>query len=29
MTTRYTEEYRRDAVRVAATSGLTLPQIAS
>jgi transposase len=29
MATRYTEEFRRDAVRIATTSGLTRPQIAS
>ena len=29
MATRYTDEFRRDAVRIAATSGLTRPQIAS
>ena len=29
MATSYTEEFRRDAVRIATTSGLTRPQIAS
>ena len=29
MVTRYTEEFRRDAVRIATTGGLTRPQIAS
>lgn len=29
MTIRYTEEFRRDAVRIATTSGLTRPQAAS
>jgi transposase len=29
MATKYTEEFRRDAVRIAVTSGLTRPQIAS
>lgn len=29
MATRYTDEFRRDAVRIAITSGLTRPQIAS
>jgi transposase len=29
MATRYTEEFRRDEVRIATTSGLTRPQIAS
>ena len=29
MTITYTEEFRRDAVRIATTSGLTRPQIAS
>ena len=29
MAMRYTEEFRRDAVRIATTSGLTRPQIAS
>ena len=29
MAPRYTEEFRRDAVRIATTSGLTRPQIAS
>jgi len=29
MATRYTEEFCRDAVRIATTSGLTRPQIAS
>jgi len=29
METRYTEEFRQDAVRIAITSGLTRPQIAS
>jgi len=29
MTIRYTEEFRRDAVSIATTSGLTRPQIAS
>lgn len=29
MATRYTEEFRRDAVGIATTSGLTRPQIAS
>jgi len=28
MTIRYTDEFRRDAVRIATTSGLTRPQIA-
>ena len=29
MTIKYTEEFRRDAVRIATTSGLTRPQVAS
>jgi len=29
MTTKYTDEFRRDAVRMAMTSGLTRPQLAS
>jgi len=29
MATRYTEEFRRDAVRIATTSGLTRPQVSS
>ena len=29
MATRYTDEFRRDAVRIATTSGLTRPQAAS
>lgn len=29
MATSYTEEFRRDAVRISTTSGLTRPQIAS
>ena len=29
MTIKYTDEFRRDAVRIATTSGLTRPQIAS
>lgn len=29
MTLKYTEEFRRDAVRIAMTSGLTRPKIAS
>ena len=29
MATSYTEEFRRDAVRIATSSGLTRPQIAS
>jgi transposase len=29
MATRYTDEFRRDAVRIAETSGLTRPQAAS
>jgi len=29
MAVRYTDEFRRDAVRIATTSGLTRPQIAS
>ncbi|QCO54542.1 IS3 family transposase [Pseudorhodobacter turbinis] len=29
MATRYTDEFRRDAVRIAVTSGLTRPQVAS
>ena len=29
MATRYTEEFRRDAVRIALTSGLTGPQLSS
>jgi transposase len=29
MATRYTDEFRRDAVRIAVTSGLTLPQVSS
>ena len=29
MATRYTEEFRRDAVRIAITSGLTRPKLAS
>jgi len=29
MALRYTDEFRRDAVRIATTSGLTRPQIAS
>jgi len=29
MATSYTEEFRRDAVRIATTSGLTRPQVAS
>lgn len=29
MAPRYSDEFRRDAVRIAATSGLTRPQIAS
>jgi transposase len=29
MATRYTEEFRRDAVRIATNSGLTRPQIVS
>ena len=29
MATRYTEEFRRDAVRVTTTSGLTRPQVSS
>jgi transposase len=29
MATRYTEEFRRDEVRIATTSGLTRPQIVS
>ena len=29
MATKYTDEFRRDAVRIAATSGLTRPQAAS
>ena len=29
MGTRYTDEFRRDAVRIAVTSGLTRPQVSS
>jgi len=29
MATRYTDEFRRDAVRIAVTSGLTRPQVSS
>ena len=29
MATRYTDEFRRDAVRIATTSGLTRPQVSS
>ena len=29
MATRYTDEVRRDAVRIATTSGLTRPQVSS
>ena len=29
MAKRYTDEFRRDAVRIATTSGLTLPQLSS
>ncbi len=29
MSTRYTDEFRRDAVRIAITSGLTRPQVSS
>ena len=29
MATRYTNEFRRDAVRIATTSGLTRPQVSS
>jgi transposase len=29
MATRYTDEFRRDAVRIAITSGLTRPQVSS
>jgi len=29
MITKYTDEFRRDAVRMAMTSGLTLPKLAS
>ena len=29
MATRYTDEFRRDAVRIATTSGLTRPQLSS
>jgi transposase len=29
MATRYTDEFRRDAVRTAVTSGLTRPQVSS
>ena len=29
MATRYTDAFRRDAVRIATTSGLTRPQIAA
>lgn len=29
MATRYTDEFRRDAVRIAITSGLTRPKVAS
>jgi transposase len=29
MATRYTDEFRRDAVRIAVTSGLTRPQLSS
>jgi transposase len=29
MATRYTEEFRRDAVRIATTIGLTRPQVSS
>jgi transposase len=29
MATKYTDEFRRDAVRIATTSGLTRPQVSS
>jgi transposase len=29
MATRYTDEFQRDAVRIASTSGLTRPQVSS
>ena len=29
MATRYSDEFRRDAVRIATTSGLTRPQVSS
>jgi transposase-like protein len=29
MVTRYTDEFRRDAVRIAVTSGLTRPRVSS
>ena len=29
MATRYNDEFRRDAVRIATTSGLTRPQVSS